>query len=499
MSDTNKNQIDSQENSTNSFDQLVIDINTNINALFPDLISSLLDSAQEKLFNISNEADNNEIQTRYFELMNQVRVLKESIAEEFCNNVKEYLLPAGDYHQKQNSQLSPDDGELSLVEQDDMEGLVLVKGIGERTAAKYTEQLSQLELRFEELSHKTDAIFKPDALKPVNFCQAFDDALADHFDNENKKILFGMFDAQVANRLDNLYDSTNKYLIDADILPKIQLHVTKQPSSEPSPVTPQHENENKQHDSANDHATNSSGSSNSSGSPNTSGNNISGFAMTAAPGSSYRNSPQNPAQSSGNDSSHGHEGNGQTGNNTGSYADAGNQTGSGATEYQHYTAGMPANQVGQTLSNFIGAPFSPDADNTPSTENKAFYPQSTSQHFGHQEIIQALSSIQTLPEFDQTNGDRIDGDAIKQAVMSSIAKSSGGAVTKRINQIAEKTIDFIELIFDAIIDDKEISDTIKTLLLRLQIPIIKASMSDREFFIYDDHPARILLDTIADA
>ncbi|MCK5395992.1 MAG: DUF1631 family protein, partial [Gammaproteobacteria bacterium] len=57
----------------------------------------------------------------------------------------------------------------------------------------------------------------------------------------------------------------------------------------------------------------------------------------------------------------------------------------------------------------------------------------------------------------------------------------------------------IELIFDAIIDDKEISDTIKTLLLRLQIPIIKASMSDQEFFIYDDHPARVLLDTIADA
>ncbi|MFV2005551.1 MAG: DUF1631 family protein, partial [Gammaproteobacteria bacterium] len=78
------------------------------------------------------------------------------------------------------------------------------------------------------------------------------------------------------------------------------------------------------------------------------------------------------------------------------------------------------------------------------------------------------------------------------------AKKSGGAVTKRINTIAEKTIDFIELIFDAIVDDEDISDTIKTLLLRLQIPIIKASMSDQEFFIYDDHPARVLLDTIAD-
>ena len=64
------------------------------------------------------------------------------------------------------------------------------------------------------------------------------------------------------------------------------------------------------------------------------------------------------------------------------------------------------------------------------------------------------------------------------AVMAAIARSSGGIVTKRINQIAEKTIDFIELVFDAIIEDGDISDTIKALLLRLQIPVIKASMLD---------------------
>ena len=505
MTDTNKNQIDSQENHLNTFDQLVVDINHNINTLFPDLITDLLNSAQEKLFDISKEADNNEIQTRYFELMNQVRTLKESIAVDFSNNVKEYLVPADEFEQKHNDQLSSDEDELSLVGQDDMEGLVLIKGVGERSGAKYMEQLSQLELRFKELSKKTDTIFKPDALDPINFCQAFDDALADNFDNDNKKILFGMFDAQVANRLDDLYDSTNKSLIDAGILPKIQLHISKKPSSStPSPAASNHamgtETGDEQH---NNSSHNASADTNEQ---NAGGNNISGFAMTAAPGGSYRNSPQNPAQTSGNDSGngdasggHGNVGSGHAGNNTGSYADAGNRTSSDNTEYQHYTAGMPANQVGQTLSNFIGAPFSPDSANTPAAENTAFYPQSTPQHFGHQEIIQALSSIQSQPQFDQTEGTRIDGETIKQAVLSAIAKTSGGAVTKRINQIAEKTIDFIELIFDAIIEDKEISDTIKTLLLRLQIPIIKASMSDQEFFIYDDHPARVLLDTIADA
>ena len=159
---------------------------------------------------------------------------------------------------------------------------------------------------------------------------------------------------------------------------------------------------------------------------------------------------------------------------------------------------MPASHVGRVLGNYIGTPFAPHtAGETPENYGD-FFPESTSQHFGHQEIIQALSSIQSLPQFEQPEGTRFDGEAIKQAVLSEIAKKSGGAVTKRINQIAEKTIDFIELIFDAIVDDEDISDTIKALLLRLQIPIIKASMTDQEFFIYDNHPARVLLDTIAD-
>jgi hypothetical protein len=150
------------------------------------------------------------------------------------------------------------------------------------------------------------------------------------------------------------------------------------------------------------------------------------------------------------------------------------------------------------LSNYIGTPFSPSTVDKTSENHAEFFPASTSQHFGHQEIIQALSAIQNLPQFEHPEDTRFDAEAIKQAVLAEIAKKSGGAVSKRINHIAEKTIDFIELIFDAIIDDEDISDTIKALLLRLQIPIIKASMSDQEFFIYDSHPARVLLDTIAD-
>jgi len=245
--------------------------------------------------------------------------------------------------------------------------------------------------------------------------------------------------------------------------------------------------------------------------------------MTAAPGGTYNRSGhgnQQPAANSannsagendanGNNNTDGAQNGGQGGypgssqggpqGNAGADQSNGQATSAGNPEYQHYTAGMPASRVGRVLGNYIsGAPFTPSTADRSSPQHGNFFPASTNQHFGHQEIIQALSQLQSQPKFDTPEEIRFDGEAIKQAVLAEIAKKSGGAVTKRINQIAEKTIDFIELIFDAIIDDENISDTIKALLLRLQIPVIKASMSDQEFFIYDNHPARVLLDTIAD-
>jgi len=522
MSENNKN----QNYKISEYDKLVVDIRNNLTTRLTDLMSKLLNSAQEDLFDISEAADNNEDQTRYFELMNQLRVLKPTIADTFDKKVKEFLIPAKDYEANQEQQhKAEEDDELSLVGQDEMEGIVLVKGIGERAGAKYREQLQHLEARLEHLALKTPTVFTKDALLPTNFCQAFNDALADDFDNTNKKILFGMFDIEIANKLDALYDSINNRLIDADILPQIKLHTKKQKPSRPRPKPAQGPDENAQQDEFADgyagdagysgagggqaQAGGAAGMGGASGSAGSSpagggsagGSNISGFAMTAAPGGTYRHGQPDATQASG-------EAGGAAGDNQGGAPGSGSsaaghsgEQGSGGdnTEFQHYTAGMPASQVGRVLGNYIGgAPITPGTTDKSSQSQAEFFPESTPQHFGHQEIIQALSHIQTLPQFDQPEEVRFDGEAIKQAVLAEIAKTSGGAVTKRINQIAEKTIDFIELIFDAIIDDEDISDAIKTLLLRLQIPIIKASMSDQEFFIYDDHPARILLDTVAD-
>lgn len=502
----------------NKYDKLVVDIKNNLITRLGDLMSKLLNSAPDKIFTLAENAANNEDQNYYFDLMNKLRSQKSDIASSYITFLKKYLVPAAQYKTTRKSRKNIDESELSLVAQDEMEGMVLVKGTGERANALYREQLSHLEARLEHLALKSSATFSSKALSATNFCQAFEDTIKLYFNNSDKKILFSMFEAEVTNKLESVYDSINNRLIDADILPQIKLNLASA-----QPKRRQSDQQKSDSDGANHtdiaghttghHQAGSSCTTSSTESSATGGSDQTfsqpfshgSYAMTATPGGTYHKA----ASTDFNHTTINNEGESSLSRPAVAHSEqqttipqpsSENQPTDNDAPFTHYTAGIPARQVGEALSSFFGTPVNQKTFTRESHQNGGtFFPASTHADFGHQEILQALSSLQAMPQFVQPEQMRFDAEAIKQAVIKELANATGGVVTKRINQIAEKTIDFIELVFDAIIDDDDISDTIKTLLLRLQIPVIKASMSDQEFFIYDDHPARVLLDKIAES
>ncbi|MDR3390263.1 MAG: DUF1631 domain-containing protein [Sulfuriferula sp.] len=61
------------------------------------------------------------------------------------------------------------------------------------------------------------------------------------------------------------------------------------------------------------------------------------------------------------------------------------------------------------------------------------------------------------------------------------------------------TIDIVAMLFDYVFDDENIPAALKALIGRLQIPVLKVAMLDRQFFSKKSHPARRLLDEIANA
>ena len=59
-------------------------------------------------------------------------------------------------------------------------------------------------------------------------------------------------------------------------------------------------------------------------------------------------------------------------------------------------------------------------------------------------------------------------------------------------------MDVIALLFDYVFRDSSIPDRMRTLFGRLQVPIVKAALLDRTFFSDARHPARLLLDHLAE-
>lgn len=73
-----------------------------------------------------------------------------------------------------------------------------------------------------------------------------------------------------------------------------------------------------------------------------------------------------------------------------------------------------------------------------------------------------------------------------------------GSLSKGASQVDTITIDIVAMVFDYVFNDRQIPAAIKALLARLQIPVLKAALLDKGFFSQRSHPARVLLDGLAD-
>lgn len=61
------------------------------------------------------------------------------------------------------------------------------------------------------------------------------------------------------------------------------------------------------------------------------------------------------------------------------------------------------------------------------------------------------------------------------------------------------TVSLVAMLFEYILDDQKLSAHMKQLMARMQIPIIKVALLDKEFFTESEHPARLLLNRMARA
>jgi hypothetical protein len=93
----------------------------------------------------------------------------------------------------------------------------------------------------------------------------------------------------------------------------------------------------------------------------------------------------------------------------------------------------------------------------------------------------------------------VDFDLREQLELLLGRASAKSGKARVVGEVDEDVINLVSMLFEFILDDRTLPDSLKALIGRMQIPMLKVAVLDKTFFSRGSHPARRLLNEIASA
>jgi hypothetical protein len=120
------------------------------------------------------------------------------------------------------------------------------------------------------------------------------------------------------------------------------------------------------------------------------------------------------------------------------------------------------------------------------------------------DLLSALTILQSQSIAMQAKADSVSDAAqavqqIKRELLDQVSKLSDDAKERRVSNADEDTIDLVGMLFEYILQDRNLPAQMQALFGRLQIPYLKVAILDKHLFAQKSHPARRLLDVLAEA
>ncbi len=120
------------------------------------------------------------------------------------------------------------------------------------------------------------------------------------------------------------------------------------------------------------------------------------------------------------------------------------------------------------------------------------------------ELLGALTILQNQSSGAAARADSVADAAeavqqIKRELLEQVGKLSADAHERRVSAADEDTIDLVGMLFEYILQDRNLPTQMQALFGRLQIPYLKVAILDKHLFAQKSHPARRLLDALAEA
>ncbi|MBH3341810.1 DUF1631 domain-containing protein [Pseudomonas mendocina] len=398
-------------------------------------LGGVFGQVDDTLFECAEKAENNKVQTLFFDSMREIRrqrpQIERSYHQKIASNFSDFL--DGKLQNPTIAEVDPE--QLALVQNEDYEETLQVTNMVSRVKARCTEPLFALDQRLALLNNGQKLGEDSNPFGPQAIAQAFRDALAPcPFPLQIKTILYMLFDKHVMHSLDSLYGALNQRLIDAGVLPNLKYSALINPGVSRPPAKPE-------------------------------------VTTQAADRPGTVSTPMEPALLDLDLSAPPPSDPGALFSGLSSLLD----------ERRHSHPDKPL--LGGTRSIVS---FSPREANRTYSASELLAALNRMQQQSAHELAQRLHKPQAV-------------EGLKADLQQQLEAHSSLPGDSKVSGREADVIDLVGMLFDFILDDENLPDACKTALSHLHTPYLKIALLDKALFTQHHHPARRLLNTMAQA
>jgi hypothetical protein len=130
-------------------------------------------------------------------------------------------------------------------------------------------------------------------------------------------------------------------------------------------------------------------------------------------------------------------------------------------------------------------------------------PQGDFRPLSQREMLSVLSLLQSTPSATLRAAIGDTGESLAQRLKSEVLNGASqlgvDASAARLAPVDEDAIDLVGMLFDVMLDERDLEGRPRELIGRLVVPFVKVALLDRRMFVQKTHPARRLLNVLAEA
>lgn len=414
-----------------------------IHTFLSSRLNNMFDQVDDTFFDLADRADNNRQQTMYFDAMRLIRMERKNIEHNFFGVLTQSFQQLGQYQDPELPSQEPEG--LEVVENEQLEEIIALDTMVFRVSELCKPELEALNTRLSSMV-PASVTLKNNPVGPEVICESFNEAVA-HLELKLpvKLVLFKLFDRQVMASLKDFLVEGNKRLSDMGVLPDLeQLRKARaEPRQQEKPPAPPPEQ------------TSVAGAAHSSSSP----------ASSTTPASASEEAVGRPGPDS-------------------RATDSSRQAVTSQAKKRRQDDGQRYGQLLSQLKNLLhwGPSGTSGSD------------ASMHQRIEGDELVSMVGNLQQ----DWSNAvstEADDSEGLLQLIDGHLERQGEG----RLDGTERGLVDLLDRLFVRVNHQTIACAQLAAELRKLELPILQLALKDSTFFDREKHPARRLLNEIAEA